>query len=816
MNLTGNASSGWTTGKLGNGLNFDGVNDYVSISDDDSLRMGNRSRTITAWIKVDSHNSDYREIFRRTEGVNDWFILLNNGNEFAMSTSGVASEYDTGYSFSADGNWHFVAGTYDGSTITLYDDGVPSLTVAGASSGDAVGASAIGAIPGGAGQFFNGTIDEVKIYDRVLTSDEIRSAYLSGVNGSVKLYIEDVTGNVGIGTTNPTYLLEVDGNVSLNNTLFVTESGGIGIGTASPANRLHVQSTETNIALFNTSSTTSRIVIDGAGANSGILFKEGGQNKWSLASINEDIGFYNEGKGTFAMFFQGGINEEDYVGIETTNPSVELQVFGGICATGSNPFNCTNTGGGDIKGTGTVSGGGVDLAERFASIEDLEPGTLVSLSSVTVKKEIIIEISNITAVDLDELEKVFDVENTEEFLEKIENDEIISGNSEVAQSIQSIKDGLKQKDRKGVTGKEKVLATKSAIVKMSQKAYDNNLIGVVSTRPGFVMEFGNVDMSITTELIALIGRVPVKVSLENGQIEVGDPLTSANTPGYAMKATAPGKIIGYALESFDEENREDKILVLINLEFYQGPGNVNATVLANQTMGPIFPGHVSFNQDTVGQATILLNSTSVRINFTEEYEVVPIVTVTQLEFIDGQYRVAEKTTKGFVIELQNTQEIEIAFDWHAFAQSAEEIINATNVTNATEINITNQTGINETQEIEINETIENINETVNSDNKSINETLESNETIPGNESVEEINQTVGANKTENNETIEETTEITFVEESSGSNETGLTQDLISTGLSSITGGIIGVNGEQEGIFSRFFGMIFNFKGGKNE
>jgi hypothetical protein len=50
--------------------------------------------------------------------------------------------------------------------------------------------------------------------------------------------------------------------------------------------------------------------------------------------------------------------------------------------------------------------------------------------------------------------------------------------------------------------------------------------------------------------VAIAGRVPVKVSLENGPIQTGDMLTSASIPGYAMKATRPGMVIGQALSSF--------------------------------------------------------------------------------------------------------------------------------------------------------------------------------------------------------------------------------------------------------------------------
>jgi len=50
--------------------------------------------------------------------------------------------------------------------------------------------------------------------------------------------------------------------------------------------------------------------------------------------------------------------------------------------------------------------------------------------------------------------------------------------------------------------------------------------------------------------VALAGRVPVKFSSENGLVEPGDPLTSASTTGFAMKATKPGFIIGRAIQSF--------------------------------------------------------------------------------------------------------------------------------------------------------------------------------------------------------------------------------------------------------------------------
>ena len=67
-------------------------------------------------------------------------------------------------------------------------------------------------------------------------------------------------------------------------------------------------------------------------------------------------------------------------------------------------------------------------------------------------------------------------------------------------------------------------------------------------------------------LLALLGRVPVKATTENGPIHPGDLLVaSATHPGYAMRCADPNKcegaIVGKALEAL--ENREGLVVVLV-------------------------------------------------------------------------------------------------------------------------------------------------------------------------------------------------------------------------------------------------------------
>jgi hypothetical protein len=85
-------------------------------------------------------------------------------------------------------------------------------------------------------------------------------------------------------------------------------------------------------------------------------------------------------------------------------------------------------------------------------------------------------------------------------------------------------------------------------VMRSKYQYQPDVVGVVSTQPGFVAGA----YTENSYPIALIGRVPVKVTTENGIIHTGDFLTASSLPGYAMKATLAGKVIGKALSSVDE------------------------------------------------------------------------------------------------------------------------------------------------------------------------------------------------------------------------------------------------------------------------
>lgn len=106
--------------------------------------------------------------------------------------------------------------------------------------------------------------------------------------------------------------------------------------------------------------------------------------------------------------------------------------------------------------------------------------------------------------------------------------------------------------------------------------YDQRIAGIVSTRPGFLAgEF--IDGHVP---IALAGRVPTFVTAENGAIKPGDPLTTSSIAGYAMKATEPGPIVGYAMEPLTKGT--GSIVVYVNVSYYDG-GPVTDAPAANNT-----------------------------------------------------------------------------------------------------------------------------------------------------------------------------------------------------------------------------------------
>ncbi len=88
-------------------------------------------------------------------------------------------------------------------------------------------------------------------------------------------------------------------------------------------------------------------------------------------------------------------------------------------------------------------------------------------------------------------------------------------------------------------------------VSKAERAYQADVLGIVATAPGLVLG----PKEEQSYAVALVGRVPVKVISQNGPIKAGDRITASDVPGYAMRATKAGRVLGTALSDLSQANQ---------------------------------------------------------------------------------------------------------------------------------------------------------------------------------------------------------------------------------------------------------------------
>ena len=106
----------------------------------------------------------------------------------------------------------------------------------------------------------------------------------------------------------------------------------------------------------------------------------------------------------------------------------------------------------------------------------------------------------------------------------------------------------------------------------SYGAYESKMLGVVSSIYEHEAPGEGLRKAEHYHLLALAGRVPVKVSTENGPIVIGDSITSSSTPGVGMKATEAGRVVGIALSSYDSTDPAavGEVILFVNLHWQGG------------------------------------------------------------------------------------------------------------------------------------------------------------------------------------------------------------------------------------------------------
>ena len=178
-----NSGTDWVTGHLNGALDFDGSNDCVESPDADDLD-NTETLTITAWayptlLDGNPHAIISKRIYYPND--NSYGIFFYTGNHLHVDFDSNNDRFSSNTVFTPN-QWYHIAVTYDGTQasnqrVSIYVNGV--LDKVGSESSSSLPNYAspvrIGQLNGNTGSFFEGMLDDIRIYNRVLSLSEIQS-----------------------------------------------------------------------------------------------------------------------------------------------------------------------------------------------------------------------------------------------------------------------------------------------------------------------------------------------------------------------------------------------------------------------------------------------------------------------------------------------------------------------------------------------------------------------------------------------------------------------------------------------------------------
>ena len=177
----------WVTGETGSALVFDGTGDYVDLGNPSVLDFGTYDFTLCAWVKNPVGNNVVAKGGDESGGIR--YCLQVGSTVGLLVDDNIDKTSVSGGSGLQDGYWHHVAGVRDGGTLRVFIDSVEVASgplpytpynLAGTSQHNAY----IGAVwqhqAGVLGDFYAGSVDDVRIYSGALTSTELAAVMLDG------------------------------------------------------------------------------------------------------------------------------------------------------------------------------------------------------------------------------------------------------------------------------------------------------------------------------------------------------------------------------------------------------------------------------------------------------------------------------------------------------------------------------------------------------------------------------------------------------------------------------------------------------------
>jgi chitodextrinase len=218
------ANATWTgAGRYGNALVFNGSSSRITIADAPSLYLGTGA-TLEAWVNPSTTSASWADIIYK--GNDNYYVDAVNGAPVAGVTLSSSTNSNTfGPSALPTNTWTHLAETFDGSTIRLYVNGVQvgstalNGTLLTSTNPLEIGSDHI------YGQYFQGTIDEVRIYNVALTPTQIQADMATPVSVSSPI--------VSLSTASLDFGTQAAGTTSSAQSVVLNNIGGASLAVTS-------------------------------------------------------------------------------------------------------------------------------------------------------------------------------------------------------------------------------------------------------------------------------------------------------------------------------------------------------------------------------------------------------------------------------------------------------------------------------------------------------------------------------------------------------------------------------------------------------
>ncbi|MBY0369703.1 hypothetical protein K2X33_03390 [bacterium] len=183
-------ATGGLTSDSDTSMTFDASNDFVRLSNASELNSMNSTGSFSAWIKTSNSAASARSIFANWDGTNGMQLYMHTGVlRFWSQTGGALLSGVT----VSDGNWHHVVATSNGTTVSLYVDGLyrasEARTWANSTRESQIGSACSGANSTTCGDYWDGYIDEVAVFSNALTAAQIAVLYQVGTTGKTMDFV---------------------------------------------------------------------------------------------------------------------------------------------------------------------------------------------------------------------------------------------------------------------------------------------------------------------------------------------------------------------------------------------------------------------------------------------------------------------------------------------------------------------------------------------------------------------------------------------------------------------------------------------------